>query len=332
MEFKNIPPKSSTIYSKYLIKKILGAGGSATVYLVSALDNPKQLYALKYRVPDSNANNFKRFEQEAKILSKLKSVNIPYFVESYITAEEQYYVMEYIEGETLRSMIEKNGHIHTRAAVSYAKQIASGIGELHANSIVHRDIKSQNIIISKNQTVKIIDLGISLEEDTQRLTKTHNIMCSIYYAAPELADPKCKIQPTVDVYALGIVLFEMLTGDYPFQGSDARKTFFMHRDQELPSIMQIREIPQALENAVIKATAKDPKKRYQTMWELRADLETVLKPSRSLEEKISLKTMKPKKKMRDHFNSWKVSAIMCIIVVILIGVCLYFVQRMSNGI
>lgn len=294
--------KTSKIYEKYEIKSKIGGGGMGTVFLVhdKATNEP---FALKYRHNDFNETNKKRFRNEKELLKKINSKRIPKLVDEYEDDKEQYYVMEYIEGITLYSKIKDNGQLDTKLAVNFAKQIAEAIGEVHSHGIIHRDIKSQNILVDKSQNIKLIDLGISIGEETQRLTKTNAVICSPYYAAPELSTKNAKITKAVDIYALGVVLYEMLIGNYPFEGERDDQTILMHRNSSFPRPRDHRNIPQALENVVLKATAKNAKDRYKDVWEFINDLKTVFKTERILENPISQKTGKPKKNLPDFINS-----------------------------
>lgn len=321
--YAELPFRESKVYKTYTILKLIGTGGMSSVFLVNKKNKPGELYALKYRIQDNNNNNYIRFKREIELLQKISSPNVPKIFDYHIDEKEQYFVMEYVNGKSLRSMIEENGFLNSRLAVSFAKQIAAGIGELHSNGIVHRDIKSSNILISDKLTVKIIDLGISMscEHNNQRLTKTHSIVGSVYYLAPELIDDNTKITKQVDIYALGVLLFEMLTGKYPFSNKNAIQTIQMHKENEFPRVKDFREVPQALENVILKATAKNPNNRYESMWEFRKDIDTCLLTSRSLEAPISTKTAKSKKTIADYTSSWRFNVIL-ISVLILISVIL----------
>lgn len=315
----SFPPAWSTVYKNYKIIKKIGSGGMGTVFLVEKNNLERELYALKYRHIDNNENNYTRFLEELRLLKRVNSKNIPKIYDEHIDNQEQFFIMEYVQGKTLKKLIVDNVFLNTRIAVNYAKQIAAGISVLHSLNIIHRDIKSDNILISDTQIVKIIDLGISLDDNSQRITKANNIVCSAYYVAPELIENRSKITHSVDIYALGILLFEMLTGKYPFEGKKASQTVFMHKNSDMPDIMNFVEIPQSLANVIIIATAKDPQKRYSSMWDFRLDLDTCLSPSRLIEQPLSVKTIKPKITITEFINSWRfnVAAIFVIFVFLL---------------
>ncbi|MHA0272546.1 serine/threonine protein kinase [Mycoplasma sp. 48589B] len=314
-------PSSSKIHNKYIIKSILGSGGMGTVFLVSPKSDPNKKYALKFMSNVYDKVAYQRFHDEAVLLGKVRSKHIPQLIEYYGDNVEQYYVMEYISGNTLYNIIRANGTLNVKKAKTYINKIAEGIGELHNNGVIHRDIKSQNIIIDDAHNVKIIDLGISLTPESQRLTKVNAVICSPYYAAPEYTIKGAEITKAVDIYALGVVLFEMLTGQYPYEGARDQDTIMMHYKNTFPSPKDYLDIPQAMCNVVIKATAKHPEDRYQSVQEFQQDLKTCLSPERVFEAPLSPKTMKKKRKISDIINStaFLVSSL-CFIALLIIAV------------
>ncbi|SJZ45604.1 serine/threonine protein kinase [Mycoplasmopsis verecunda] len=296
-------PSSSKIHNKYIIKTILGSGGMGTVFLVTPKNNTNIKYALKFMSNVYDKVAYQRFKEEATLLGKVKSKHIPKLIDYYGDNVEQYYVMEYISGNTLYNIIRANGSLNVKKAKTYINKIAEGIGELHNNGVIHRDIKSQNIIIDDAHNVKIIDLGISLTPESQRLTKVNAVICSPYYAAPEYTIKGAEITKAVDIYALGVVLFEMLTGQYPFEGARDQDTIMMHYKNQFPSPKEFVDLPQAMCNVVIKATAKHPEDRYQNVYEFQQDLKTCLSPERIYEQPLNPKSLKKKRKISDIVNS-----------------------------
>ncbi|UUD36408.1 serine/threonine protein kinase [Mycoplasmopsis citelli] len=294
--------ESSKVHQKYQIEKLIGSGGMGSVFLVHPKNNPNQKFALKYYKNAMQTNNALRFKSEAHLLDKISSKFIPKFEEFYEDEAEMFYVMEYIQGETLSNLLAKKGRLDTRRAINYMKQINEGIGELHVFNIIHRDIKSQNIIVTKNQEIKIVDLGISLTPNSQRITKTSTVVCSPYYAAPEI---NSKITKAVDIYALGIVFFEMLTGKYPFKGKDEYETIKMHKEKTFPNIREFIDVPWSIHNIIAKAVAKDPKKRYENVWQFNKDLSKALTPEGKAEKPLNIKTLQVQKSKDLFFASNK---------------------------
>ncbi|UUM19698.1 MULTISPECIES: serine/threonine-protein kinase [unclassified Mycoplasma] len=315
--------ESSRVYQKYQIEKLIGSGGAGSVFLVYLKANPQIKFALKYYKNAMDTSNAIRFKYEADLLKKIKSKAIPKFEEFYQDQAEMFYVMEYIQGETLSNLLAKKGRLDTRRAINYMKQINEGIGELHAFNIIHRDIKSQNIIVTEHQEIKIVDLGISLSPDSQRITKTSTIVCSPYYAAPEINH---KITKAVDIYALGIVFFEMLTGQYPFKGKDEYETIKMHKEKNFPNIREFIDVPWSIYNILARAVAKDPKKRYESVWDFNKDLTKALTPEGKAQSPINMKTLQVQK-TKDLFfasNKFLVFGIVIILLIIIVLLIVIF--------
>lgn len=321
---------TSNVYRKYRVIARIGEGGFSEVYKVQPLDAPKNsniVYALKYCVVknDNDAEiNRKRFKQEIEVYKKIRSQRIAAYIDSYMDNREQYLVMEYVDGTNLRDLLKKNGKFIPKTAVYYTKQIAEGIAELHNCNIIHRDIKSNNIMVTKDRNVKIIDFGLALGEDSQRLTQASKVVGSVYYMAPELCVTNAQPSVRSDIYALGILLFELLTGTYPIKGREAHETLKMQRTHTVPNIMNMIEAPQALANVITKATAKDPMKRYASMWEMRNDLNTCLDTKRIYEKPLDIRKVKPKKTAHDILNSKKflIPMITIILLIFVIGITL----------
>ncbi|VEU77987.1 serine/threonine-protein kinase [Mycoplasmopsis columbinasalis] len=299
--------ENSNVFRKYKIISQIGSGGFAKVYKIQRKDaKDNTFYALKYTTLPENSNSESvkvRFEQEVEIYSMIASTKVAAFIEGYIDDYEQYLIMEYIDGFNLKDKL-KEGRINVSIAVNYALQIAEGLQELHKMNIIHRDIKSNNVMITKDRNIKIIDFGLALNDTSQRYTQEQKIVGSVYYMAPELCSSRS--QPTVqsDIYALGILLFEMLTGEYPFKGKNSFETMAKQKNESLPDIMKMVVIPQALANVIIKATAKDAAKRHASTADLIADLSTALDVSRVNEKPLNAKKIKSKLTFRGFVNSF----------------------------
>ncbi|MEA4134721.1 serine/threonine-protein kinase [Mycoplasma sp. 2704] len=320
----NLNPQSN-IYKKYDVQRILGTGGMGTVFLATFKNDKNKKVAIKYLNNIFNETEAKRFEDEAKLLSKVKSKYLPSFYEHHKSSSEEYYVMEYISGLTLHDHIRKHTSLSAKKARSYIMEIAEGIGELHAHGIIHRDIKSQNIIITNDQKIKILDLGISLTPESQRLTRENAVICSPYYAAPEYSIKNHKITKAVDIYALGVLLFEMLTGTYPYKSEHEHETITLHYKGTFPSARNFTDIPQALDNVILKATAKKPADRYQTVFEFKKAVSESLDSSKMFETPLKPGKAKQKKKLSNIINSNAFLITMIVIIlVIILAVVLWF--------
>lgn len=191
--------------------------------------------------------------------------------------------MEYIDGHILKEYIGRRGRLTVDEAVEFAKQIALGLHEMHQLKIIHRDIKASNIMITNHNQVKIIDLGIALHDEANRVTQTDSIIGSVQYLAPELLEKEdANIQ--TDIYALGILLYEMLIGDVPFKENSGIETARKHQTASITHVNKIFDnIPQAVANVVIRATAKKPCQRYNTAYEFYEDINTALNEQRIYE-------------------------------------------------
>ena len=282
--------KGQKISDRYQIVKSIGEGGMANVYLAydTILDRNVAIKVLRGDL--ANDEKFvRRFQREALAASSLSNPNI---VEVYDVGEdngEYYIVMEYIEGKHLKQLLKKRGKLTVSEAVDIVLQITDGMSVAHDSYIIHRDIKPQNIMILENGLVKITDFGIAMAMNSTQLTQTNSVMGSVHYLPPEQASGKGATLQS-DIYSIGILFYELLTGHLPFKGENAVEIALKHLKEPLPSIREdVPNIPQSVENIIIKATAKNPKNRYTDAREMHEDLKTCLDASRANEEKIKLK-------------------------------------------
>lgn len=274
---------------KYVIKKEIGSGGMARVFLAEDKELGKYV-AVKVLNLDSTSptSNQQRFKEEMRLVQYIKSPYIVRFYEGKYDKNIKYLAMEYVQGKMLKEIIEIQGRLQPERAVDYAIQIAKGFAEIHAQNIVHRDLKTSNVMITNTGQVKIIDFGIAIGSDTTRFTQTGKLIGSVHYLAPELID-KQEASPQSDIYALGIILYEMLIGHPPHRGKTPLETALKHRTDAITQVNKIYpNIPQALANVVTKATAKNKNLRYQSMRQLEADLSDCLSQRRATEKPIIL--------------------------------------------
>lgn len=281
--------KGQKISDRYQIIKAIGEGGMANVYLAydTILDRDVAVKVLRGDL--ANDEKFvRRFQREALSASSLTHPNI---VEVYDVGEDhgQYYiVMEYVEGRHLKDLIKKRGKLTLSEVIDIMLQITDGMSVAHDSYIIHRDIKPQNIMILENGLVKIMDFGIAMAMNSTQLTQTNSVMGSVHYLPPEQANGKGSTLQS-DIYSMGIVMYELLTGKLPYKGDNAVEIALKHLKEPLPSIRdELPNIPQSVENIIIKATAKNPKNRYADAREMHNDLLTCLDESRANEEKIKL--------------------------------------------
>lgn len=270
-----------TVGGRYKIKSHIGTGGMATVYLAQdlILERPVAVKVLRLDF-HTNEAAMRRFQREAQSATQLVHPNI---VSVYDVGEEDgtnYIVMEYVEGTDLKEYIRERGPLPPREAVRIMTQIVSAIELAHQNRIIHRDIKPQNILIDREGNVKITDFGIAIALSETSLTQTNTLLGSVHYLSPEQARGGMATICS-DIYALGIVLYELLVGEVPFEGESAVSIALKHFQEPLPRISQmLPTVPQSLENVVLKATAKEPLDRYSSCYEMLEDLQTCLNPER----------------------------------------------------
>ncbi|EHE8184492.1 serine/threonine protein kinase IreK [Enterococcus faecalis] len=266
---------------RYHIIGSIGSGGMANVYLAHdlILDRDVAVKVLRFDFQNDQAA-IRRFQREALAATELVHPNI---VSVYDVGEEdglQYLVMEYVKGMDLKRYIQTHFPIPYSTVVDITQQILSAVAMAHEHRIIHRDLKPQNILIDEHGTVKITDFGIAIALSETSITQTNTMLGSVHYLSPEQARGSMATNQS-DIYAVGIILYEMLTGNVPFDGESAVTIALKHFQEEIPSVKMFDPgIPQSLENVVRHATAKDPSDRYKTANEMAEDLYTSLSASR----------------------------------------------------
>lgn len=292
---------------RYVISQPIGQGGMANVFLARdlILDRDVAVKILRFDFQEDQ-DAIRRFQREAMSASQLLHHNI---VEVYDVDDEggqQYIIMEYVDGTDLKSYIRKNSPISLELIVNIMSQILSGIDLAHRHGIIHRDIKPQNILITQDNEVKITDFGIAVALSDTSITQTNTLLGSVHYLSPEQARGN-NATPKSDIYALGVVLYELITGEVPFDGESAVSIALKHFQENFPRILpDLDYVPQSLENVVLRATAKDPEDRYPNVQAMLQDISTSLSASRmneqafepktNTEDTIVMKTIKPLEK------------------------------------
>ena len=299
-----------TLNGRYKIQTLIGTGGMAAVYLAKDLILDR-LVAIKVLRLDFRQNNdaMRRFRREALSATQLTHPNIVGVYDVGQSQEMNYIVMEYVEGTDLKDYIRQRGALHPIEAVRIMMQIVSAIAAAHQNRIIHRDIKPQNILIDREGNVKITDFGIAVALSDTSLTQTNTLLGSVHYLSPEQARGGMATIQT-DIYALGIVLYELLTGRVPFDGESAVSIALKHFQEPLPPVVNpTAMVPQSLENIVLKATAKDPMNRYRSCYEMFQDLKTCLDSTRLYEKKFVPTSFSGETKVLTPINTEKVKPI-----------------------
>lgn len=282
--------KGQKINDRYEIIKTIGEGGMANVYLAhdTILDRMVAVKILRGDLADDE-KFVRRFQREAIAASSLSHPNI---VEMYDVGEDNgkyFIVMEYVDGRTLKSLIKKRGALTLPEVVDIMLQLTSAIAHAHESYIIHRDIKPQNVMILEDGRVKITDFGIAMALNSNEITQTNSVMGSVYYMPPEQANGNGSTTKS-DIYSLGILMYELVTGKVPFKGDSAVEIAIKQIKDKIPSICEMdSSIPQSIENVVLKASAKNPKNRYDSAEEMNADLMTVLDDERKNEKKVVYK-------------------------------------------
>ena len=315
--------KGQKINDRYEIIRSIGEGGMANVYLGhdTILDRNVAIKVLRGDL--ANDEKFvRRFQREALSASSLAHPNI---VEMYDVGEDDgtyYIVMEYVDGKTLKQLLKKRGTLTLSEAIDIMSQLTDGMAHAHDSYIIHRDLKPQNIMIKDDGQIKITDFGIAMALNSTQLTQTNSVMGSVHYLPPEQASGKgCTIKS--DIYSMGIIFYELLTGTLPFRGDNAVEIALKHMREPLPSIREDNpSIPQSIENIVKKAAAKNPKNRYDSARSMHEDLLTALDdermdeapyeykyPENEYEGKKIKKSEKEEKKEQDKEEDRKIEAI-----------------------
>lgn len=271
---------NKVLSGRYRINGVIGTGGMAVVY--RATDEKKQReVALKLLRPEyeADADFVRRFAHEAIAASKMSHDNIVKMYDVGSDNGKKYIVMEYIDGDTLKDIIIRQRRIPSNLAVRYALRILAALDHAHKNDIIHRDIKPQNILVDRNGEIKVTDFGIArlVNQGTGTISSSNVALGSVHYVSPEQAKGE-PADAKSDLYSMGIVLYEMLTGTVPFDAESA-VTVALKQVNEIPKSMRMlhRDISKGLDEVVMKALSKDPAQRYQTASEMAKDLKRALR-------------------------------------------------------
>ncbi len=283
--------------NRYELVEKVGGGGMAVVYKAKCkLLN--RFVAIKILRTDSDMTEdfIKRFKVEAQAAGSLSHPNIVSIYDVGNEGDINYIVMEYVEGYTLKDVIAQSGKLTWRATVKIASQICAGLEHAHKNHIIHRDIKSQNILVNEELVAKVTDFGIARASTNSTITMTGNTIGSVHYFSPEQAKGQHTDEKS-DIYSLGIVMYEMITGRVPFD-ADTPVSVALKQIQELPipPIQYDKDMPAAVNDIIMKALQKEPRLRYQSATEMLKDLQAVLENPQStvvMDKNIGATTVMP---------------------------------------
>ncbi|MFA9400054.1 MAG: protein kinase, partial [Acidobacteriota bacterium] len=267
----------TVLSDRYRLEAKLGSGGMSTVYLArdEVLDRPVAV-KLMHGEMTSQPDQLERFNQEARAVAKLSNPNVVAVIDAGEDGGRPYIVLEYVQGETLKQRISRVGALDATEALAYGLEVAQGLSVAHEREMVHRDVKPQNVLIDSTGRAKLTDFGISRQLNEEGVTEAGRVLGTTDYVAPEQAMGK-EVDPRSDIYSLGIVVYEMLTGDVPFSAENQIGVAMKHVNDELPDIQQKRaDISSASARVVERATTKNPDDRYQTIEQMSDDLQAAL--------------------------------------------------------
>lgn len=256
----------TTVNERYDIKMLIGDGGMANVYLAFDRVENKHVAIKSLRYELSKDERFiKRFKRESSQVINLDHPNIVHVYSVEEDEDQPFMVMEYVKGHTLKDFLREKKYLPVDVSVHIMRQLLEGVRYAHENKIIHRDLKTQNIMITDELEIKITDFGIALSSNEADVTQTNTIMGSVHYLAPELARGNLATNRS-DIYALGIIFYELLTGSVPFKGEGAVNIALQHLEAPMPSILKINEeLPEFLDKIIQTATAKRPAERYENV-------------------------------------------------------------------
>lgn len=342
----------TVISGRYVVEEIVGTGGMAVVYRAWDSKN-KRIVAMKVLRPEfqQDAEFVRRFSREAEAASKVSHENIVGMYDVGTDGETRYIVMEFVDGITLKEMIRKMGHLGPDAVVRMGIRILAAVDHAHKHGIVHRDIKPQNILVDSQGVVKVADFGIArlkAQQTTRVADVNSSALGSVHYISPEQASGEVADEKS-DLYSVGVVLYEMLTGQVPFDGDTAVSVALKHVSEEPRSMREIDpEISKALDEVVLRALSKKPGDRYQTAAEMAADLRKALgrpdggfvkfarsagklraKPMRTEKKDVDPRQRRAVRKRKTIYTLMGV-LIACVLFMMLLGVWLITHERMPD--
>ena len=292
--------KEKILANRYRLTEQIGMGGMAIVYRAVDLRTGHNV-AVKVLRPEYNEDSefISRFQREAEAASKMTHHNIVNLLDVGMDGENRYLVMEYVQGKTLKTVIQERGKLSPALAGQIAIRILSALEHAHRNGIVHRDIKPQNILVHADGHIKVADFGIARIANSSTLTKGDNVMGSVHYFSPEQAKGE-GANATSDLYSTDVVLYEMLTGKVPYDGDNPVAVAMQHLHATPVPIQNLApDVPPALVRVCMKAMEKNPAMRYQTARDMAADIRAALenRPERPVYPEKELEVQQPKPQM-----------------------------------
>src|SRR5215212_2622433 len=267
----------TVLSDRYRLESKLGSGGMSTVYLARDVTLERWVAVkVMHREMSDQPDQIERFRREARAVAQLSHPNVVSVIDAGEDGGHPYIVFEYVDGETLKQRIERVGPLPVDEAAAYAIEVGRGLATAHARRLVHRDVKPQNVLIDSEGRAKVTDFGIARSLESDGLTKTGRVLGTTDYVSPEQAMGSA-VDARTDIYSLGVLLYEMLTGEVPFQAETLVGVAMKHVNEQMPDVQERRpEISSALAAVIERSTSKDPGKRYPDMSSFLADLEAAL--------------------------------------------------------
>jgi predicted Ser/Thr protein kinase len=272
------PQPGDLIAGRYELEELVGSGGMSDVFRArdNQLDRRVAIKVLHQRYA-GDPEYLQRFRTEARAVARLSHPNIVTVIDRGDDAGRQYIVFEHVDGENLKELVVRSGRLPVRRAVELALPVADGLAFAHQEGLVHRDVKPQNVLLSREGEVKVTDFGIARSLDVEHgVTQTGTVLGTGEYLAPEQASGK-PVSPATDVYSLGVVLWELLAGEVPFKGDNFVAVALRHVNEPVPHLRDVRpDVSPRLAAAVERALAKDPASRFPSMGALAKELRACL--------------------------------------------------------
>jgi eukaryotic-like serine/threonine-protein kinase len=336
----------SMLGGRYRVERRLGAGGMAEVFygFDTVLNRP---VAIKILAPQyaRDASFVDRFRREAQAAARLNHPNVVAVYDSGSDDGTHFIVMEFVEGRTLADFLAKGGKLAPAKAVEIAERIADALQAAHTQGVIHRDVKSANVMVTREGTVKVMDFGIARMAEGDNVTQTAAVLGTASYLSPEQAQGR-PVDARSDIYSLGVVLYEMLTGGVPFVGDTAVAVAYKHV-QETPPLPSTKnpEVSPALDAVVMRAMAKNPANRYQTAEEFRQDLERVQRgemvqatpllpgggEATQVISRSQTQMMPPATPEERKTNPWLIALIVVLVLLVLGGALYLLASSLLNG-
>jgi len=320
--------QGEVIAGRYEVVELIGKGGMSSVF--KAHDRLlERIVAIKVLHPHFTQDEeyVERFRREARSVAQLSHPNIVTVIDRGEDAGRQYIVFEYVEGENLKQLLERTGPMPVRDALIMALQMARALSFAHGRGLIHRDVKPQNVLLNADGAAKMTDFGIARSVDVQGVTITGTVLGTSEYIAPEQARGQ-QVDAQTDVYSLGVVLYELLTGGVPYDGDNFVTVALKHVNEPVPSVLEHRpDAPPRLALAIERAMAKSPDERYESMDGLVEELEANLAELDPISEgatmisrrPLALKRQRPPRQRRRFGVFWPMAAVLAVLAVAALG-------------